>query len=773
MYEEAWYSFVPDISARKPATSSQPSVHRRKESLLLQPNGVDKADEEPEQLDDVFEEIEDTNTPPEATLTKRAASYSDFYHVVKTQLAKDGLGHRTSKGSKRDRSWDALMLSHESLATSHHGVDGVEGIDDTASAADSLDDQLLEASQEQYLLYRDQLALTERHLATLIDDADATLTLLTSLSTSFRAVESQTTSFQATCEEHLTEQRRLEMLANQVGTDLHYYAYLDSASRRLNAPGASRLIDDTAFGEMVENLDSCVRFMNTHEMYRERDSYLARYNALLTKALHLLDHGFTGRLEKVSPEIARQIAATKSESARLALAFGRFGEILLDSYSLLPNVQIVVRRAYDEHGTPVESDSDTGVYVNTAANMFRTYLTTRDRDLKALTQRDSDEFQKEAKEVAVETACRNYVKQSFEKVYNENGLFFKVFNIELMWSAAPESAFQTIAAIHTSMVHPGHLAPLASSLQSVLQPVELQTVCNIVGWLASEYSVAESDEEDSYSSRKHREYAARLLVDHLWPFADGKFTTEVTKSISKAPMQDSALKIGPVENGVASSNAYPLVKRALELLAMFDHAMPKERSTMNSTVVFTIVRETIHVLQRAESKIKSQKMGTDPDLFMVKNLLIIKNELVSLEIGDIRNNPPSMQHFGQIWDKINPQHLVGFVSHIIGGSLWSRGSTPAVTAKSLTAEDMNEQLDELLRQSIYAFTERWGTLINDSQNRKVGVKPIAKVEAELEGMLHNVFSNQPEVISKLKEAIQLHVQAQNEAKDKKRGAKRY
>jgi conserved oligomeric Golgi complex subunit 3 len=202
----------------------------------------------------------------------------------------------------------------------------------------------------------------------------------------------------------------------------------------------------------------------------------------------------------------------------------------------------------------------------------------------------------------------------------------------------------------------------------------------------------------------------------------------------------------------------------------------------NSPVVFKIVRETIQVLQKAEARIKSLKTNTDPDLFMIKNLLIIKNELVSLEIGDIKSSAQSMQHFGQIWDTLSPQNWVGFFTSMIGGvgggigaiggSLWSRGA-PSVTAKTLTVEDMNEQLDELLRQSIYGFTKRWATLMNDSQARKVGVKPIAKVENELETMLQTAFSNQPEVIMKLKEAIQLNAQAQTQAKDGEKGIRQY
>lgn len=113
-------------------------------------------------------------------------------------------------------------------------------------------------------LYRDQLLLTERHLDGLIDDANSTLELLTKLSTSFQSVETQTSTFRSQCETLLTEQRRLEKLADEVGTDLYYYSYLDTASRRLNAPGAGKLVDDSAFGDMIEDIDTCIKFMESH-----------------------------------------------------------------------------------------------------------------------------------------------------------------------------------------------------------------------------------------------------------------------------------------------------------------------------------------------------------------------------------------------------------------------------------------------------------------------------------------------------------------------------
>jgi conserved oligomeric Golgi complex subunit 3 len=104
--------------------------------------------------------------------------------------------------------------------------------------------------------------MTERHLGTLINDADGTLKVLETLCQSFRAVEEQTKTFKAQCDDLLSEQKRLQVLVDEVGTDLYYYSYLDNVTRRLNAPGAGRLVDDDAFSEVLENLEACIAFMS-------------------------------------------------------------------------------------------------------------------------------------------------------------------------------------------------------------------------------------------------------------------------------------------------------------------------------------------------------------------------------------------------------------------------------------------------------------------------------------------------------------------------------
>jgi hypothetical protein len=113
-------------------------------------------------------------------------------------------------------------------------------------------------------LYRDQLGLSERHLDSLLSDTTSALNLLAGLSESFKTVESETTAFQAQCEDLLADQKRIRDLADEVGTDLQYYAYLEPLTRRLNAPGAGRLVRSDDFLDMLLNLNTCVDFMDQH-----------------------------------------------------------------------------------------------------------------------------------------------------------------------------------------------------------------------------------------------------------------------------------------------------------------------------------------------------------------------------------------------------------------------------------------------------------------------------------------------------------------------------
>lgn len=77
-------------------------------------------------------------------MIRRAASYSDFYHVAKAQLSKDAIRKQKRRSIKKDRNWDALMLPVNKASADRH----VEVLN---VAFDISGDAFLEASQQEYL----------------------------------------------------------------------------------------------------------------------------------------------------------------------------------------------------------------------------------------------------------------------------------------------------------------------------------------------------------------------------------------------------------------------------------------------------------------------------------------------------------------------------------------------------------------------------------------------------------------------------------------------
>lgn len=125
-------------------------------------------------------------------------------------------------------------------------------------------DDLLEASHIEYKIYLEQLRLAESHLDKILQNANSALEQLRSLSESFKHVDSETSAFQEQCEAIVGDHGRTSKLADDIAENLQYYAYLEPITKRLNAPGASNLVRRAEFSEILDNLDACIEYMQSH-----------------------------------------------------------------------------------------------------------------------------------------------------------------------------------------------------------------------------------------------------------------------------------------------------------------------------------------------------------------------------------------------------------------------------------------------------------------------------------------------------------------------------
>lgn len=194
--------------------------------------------------------------PPKATLERRAQSYSDFHDTVKAVLSPAN-GRKTESAQK----WSQSLK--EDKGTKPKETEIQSELDFTGWY-NELERGLLDSSHDEYAAYQTQLELSHSHLDSLLSETTSTLSLLASLTRSFKEVEAQTTTFQKQCEGLLDEQKRIEGLADDLDQNLKYYNSLEPVTRRLNAPGAGNFVRSKEFSEMLARLDECLRYMAAH-----------------------------------------------------------------------------------------------------------------------------------------------------------------------------------------------------------------------------------------------------------------------------------------------------------------------------------------------------------------------------------------------------------------------------------------------------------------------------------------------------------------------------
>ncbi|EKD14221.1 Sec34-like family protein [Drepanopeziza brunnea f. sp. 'multigermtubi' MB_m1] len=741
MYDGPWYSFVPDSQSKKDDAASQASKHRRRESLLKQPDGQNKASDLPDPILELYEDTAGLKGPPVATLAKRAKSYSDFYDVAVSYLGKE---------SMKETPKDSFGPSENVIDTRVLG-----------SSFEDFEDELLVESQEDYRLYRDQLILSERHLDTLLSDTTAALDLLASLSESFVTVESETTAFQGQCEDLLAEQKRLRDLADEVGTDLQYYAYLEPLTRRLNAPGSGRLVRNDDFLEMLLNLNTCIDFMDQHPSYRDSTVYKTRYTTLLERALDLVQVSFSSALHDVSDGVSRELKAKEhNETAEYILLYGKY-ETVYENFGL--PVQKLLKSAEFAFGQKGD-DKASSPYVHQYHELFNqlidAFLKSREPVGTMVTKNLKKFATKEKPDTDFEHFARLCVQHVLDICHNEQKLVTQFFQ-----DGPLLADYQPIEAYTKSSEYAGrlennilsHLETLHTFLLPYLSSGDLQRICDLVNWLETMYMASNDDDlDDDQLGDSRRSIAQALLSKYLWKSLDSLFLKAATEIEHFKPTQEdlrvtAKAKIitnettkaanGEGPDGVQVhgshaplvSNSYPTVKTAVKLLVMYNEGVYDRPRT--SDVLYEIVHQVTESLQKAATIIKRSSNIMDAQLFLIRNLMFIENLFMTQEIPDVIRQSAELD-FSPIWDTIqqlqdrkqlfNP---LAYITPLVKGNL-----LPAVVDRVF---DARKELEKVLVQQITAFTKTWQARLAEKD-----IKKRALIARELEILLERAFDEE-------------------------------
>ncbi|KAL8883437.1 MAG: hypothetical protein Q9215_008231 [Flavoplaca cf. flavocitrina] len=734
MYDDAsFYTFMPSAAPQEDRQSTP--KHKRRQSLLKQPNEDPQANERT--LDVIGEAITDTRhnaAPPKATLTRRAQSYSDFHDAAKAVLdTEHSPGREKGNGEYQSIKDDLEFMNWY----------------------DDLENDLLDASHEQYTDHLNQLDLYSSHLDSLLSDTTNTLDLLTSLSDSFKSVEAQTTTFQKQCEGLTQEQKRLTQLADEITQNLKYYSFLEPVTRRLNAPGAGSLVRSQEFSSMLARLDECLEYMAAHPKHREASTYRARYRLLMTRGLTLIRVNFVNGLKDISSDVMKRIAERQlNDTTMSALLYAKFR---VGATELKEVAQEIRKRSIRAPGAEAGAESE---YVGLMNELYANYSAIRGKlIIPWITKKIRDVAAAPSTSKELVPFARNSISYMKEMCSYEYDLWREWFEGEDGLYDFLESACE----------------PLYDELRPrIIHENEILKLCELCTLLQTRYMHDQDDEEplaaneldfsvliqpaleDAQTRLVFRTQA--ILRDEIerykpkpdvldYPACNRKVSLSGTKNQRSATSGRKASNAEPttplpktpmiVEGGdsldgqwgfdtqAAFQGWYPTLKKAIWLLSRIYRLV---NSTVFDDLAHQIVHQTTLSLHHASTLIATNRTPADGHLFLIKHLLILKQQIVAFDIEYVVTPDINIDFSGVTNTFYELRERGGFFDP---RNLWKRmggNLLPKVVENML---DAKVELDGRLRGVITDFTtasaDRITNPINETMTAKKGFDPLKAV----------------------------------------------
>ncbi|KAG0244713.1 Golgi transport complex subunit 3 [Mortierella sp. GBA43] len=184
-----------------------------------------------------------------------------------------------------------------------------------------------EMERDQEDVYRNYLAVVVLYKGAcdgFLEQIEETSECFKNLEGHYEFVEEKTRALQSACEKLLQEQTNLQTLADQMSSKLSYFHQLEAVTKLFNAPG-----DDVClrpeFVPMLAKLDECLDYVQENIRYKDSELYQMRFRQCMTRGMTLIKMHFITKLRALSAEVAsKKPVLAKGETMKPSTATALF-----------------------------------------------------------------------------------------------------------------------------------------------------------------------------------------------------------------------------------------------------------------------------------------------------------------------------------------------------------------------------------------------------------------------------------------------------------------
>ncbi|XAR53530.1 hypothetical protein NMG60_11022121 [Bertholletia excelsa] len=538
-------------------------------------------------------------------------------------------------------------------------------------------------TEEKYQHYLTSLTERIETCDGILLQVDETLDLFNELQLQHQAVATKTKTLHDACDRLLIEKQRLIEFAEALRSKLNYFDELENVASNFYSPNMN--VSNQNFLSLLKRLDDCISYVESNPQYAESSVYLVKFRQLQSRALGMIRSHVLSVLKNASSQV--QVAIRSSSDSKVAV-----------SEAVEASVIYVRFKAAASELKPVlgeiESRSSRKEYSQILSECHKLYCEQRLSLVKGIVHQRISEFAKETLPSLTRSGCA-YLMQVCQL---EHQLFDHFF----------PSSSEDISSLSPL------IDPLCTYLYDTLRPkliheANLDILCELVEILKVEV-LGEQLSRRSQSLAGLRPSLERILAD-VHERLTFRARTHIRDEIANyMPLDEDLDYPGKLERSVETRSEttsadenqdvvntwYPPLEKTLSCLS-------KLYQSLDSEVFTGLAQEAVEVcsisIQKASKLIMKRSSPMDGQLFLIKHLLILREQIAPFDI-----------EFSVTHKELDFSHLLDHLRRILRGQAslfdWSRSTSLARTFSPRVLEsqiDAKKELEKSLKATCEEF----------------------------------------------------------------------
>ncbi|XP_060063849.1 conserved oligomeric Golgi complex subunit 3-like [Ylistrum balloti] len=173
-----------------------------------------------------------------------------------------------------------------------------------------------------YRRYIEELREYQKQCDQVLEEVGSALDYLCSLQAHYIHVSTKTNALHDACEHLLAEQTRLINTAENISNKLSYFNELDRISSKLGSPTLT--VTNESFVPMLSRLDECILYISNNARCKESAIYLTKFRHCLARALNLIKCHVVHILQMATQQVQPTKDTVSVGDNAFTLFYGKF-----------------------------------------------------------------------------------------------------------------------------------------------------------------------------------------------------------------------------------------------------------------------------------------------------------------------------------------------------------------------------------------------------------------------------------------------------------------